>query len=171
MTVIAYDGKLLVSDSCITDVEHGDIVIGGTKLKRTAAGAIMGGSGDADFRAMEALFDRVRKEEDLPSAAQIAACRLEYHGIIILQDGSLWAIDSGVNEELGDDPWWGACVPATIPFACGSGGRLAYAFMLAGKTAREAVMMTCARNAYCCLPVHQMRLEPAKPMPRKKKKR
>lgn len=169
MTCIAFRGGIMACDSCWT---YGDTQVASLiKIKRLASGALLGGAGDNDNRAIEALLDKIKDPRKLPTRIELAATKDSFLGLLALPGkGGVWVIATGPVDEMGfpvadsydnreDFGIW----PATSIggyAACGSGGDYALAAMDAGACAKMAVEIACRRNVNCRLPVHVRRLTP-----------
>lgn len=138
------------------------------KIHRTSAGALVGQAGDNDARAILALLDKVKRESDLPTRAALCATGIDFEGLLVLPNGSVFCVASGRVDAQGfavDDADVGVWPAATIGgyAAVGSGSEAALAAMDAGASAARAVEIACRRNVYCRPPVHSVRLRPARP--------
>lgn len=159
----------MASDSCWT---YGDTQVASLiKIKRLSSGALLGGAGDNDNRAIEALLDKIKDPRRLPSRIELAGTKDSFLGLLALPGkGGVWVIACGPVDEMGfpvadsydqreDYGIW----PATSMggyAALGSGGDHALCAMDAGASAKLAVEIACRRNINCRLPVHVRRLTP-----------
>lgn len=169
MTVIAYKAGKMACDSLCVDLYTGTTFMKGTKIKRTRAGALIGQSGAADARAFLALMDNVKCGDKIPSSIDLAATKCEGNFLVVFSTNEAWVIDIFPVPEM--EGWEASAVPITGMHgmaSAGCGRDLVMAFMRAGKTAKQAVHMVCAMNAYCAPPVYEELLHrPKKPRVRR----
>lgn len=165
----------MACDSCWT---YGDTQVGvGIKIRKLSSGALLGQAGDNDCRAIDALLDKVRKPEQLPSREELAATHVAFMGLLALPRGGIWVISSAKVDESGwptdDDEDVGVWMATTMGgyAAVGSGADHALAAMDAGATARQAVEIAIRRNINCRGPVHVRRLVEIPAIKPKKKRR
>jgi ATP-dependent protease HslVU (ClpYQ) peptidase subunit len=151
VTVIAYRKGILAGDSCWSE-EDGLVVNIQNKLVRLRSGAIYGGAGACDDRALLRMLQNVRTPEQLPMPRDLAADDLsELECLLVLPDRSVWIIEGG--------PEGGGVCPVKLPFiAIGSGKQVAMGALAANKTAEEAVRIACDWHRTCCRPVHTLDL-------------
>lgn len=165
MTVVAWRNNIMASDSCWAS--NGTQTVSLVKIKRLSSGALLGSAGDNDCRAIIALLDKIKDPDRLPSAAELAATRCDYAGLLAFPKGGVWYIATGKHDDAGypagEEDDFGVWPATTMGgyAAVGSGADCALAAMDAGATAKEAVAIACRRNVYCRLPVHSVRLNPA----------
>lgn len=159
MTTIAYKAGLMACDSCwtLSDMQVTSL----SKIVRLSSGALLGQAGDNDGREMIFFLDKIKLERNLPTRKQLLDLRLEYAGLLVLPNGSIFKVTSredpvDYKDEVGFTP-----ISRKIA-ACGSGNELALGAMAAGKTAREAVAIACDFDINSRGPVHVMRLDPQK---------
>lgn len=178
MTVIAYRGGIMACDSCWT---YGNTqTVSAIKIKRLKSGALFGGAGDNDARAMELLLDGIKSREKLPTREALAATKVEGMWLLALPRDGVWVVSTGRHDESGypyradgeegdDYGIWPATTMGGYA-AIGSGGDCALSAMDAGANAREAVEIACKRDINCRPPVHVMKLFPGPaPGPRRRK--
>ena len=164
MTIIAWRAGVMACDSCWAS--YGTQTVSMLKIKRLSSGALLGSAGENDSREMEALLDKIRNPEKLPTRGELIALKLGYQGLIAFPRGGVWMIetgrvdDAGYPTEANEEEDMGVWPAATMGgyAACGSGADYALSAMDAGATARRAVEIACARNVYCRPPVHVRRL-------------
>lgn len=130
------------------------------KIIRLKSGALLGEAGDNDSRAVVKLLQNVKSFEQMPTALELADCRLDYAAIVLFPTGEMAQISID----------WDAS--ATVPYhagtwlvnrgctAVGSGAAVAIGAMRAGKSSREAVAIACEVEPNCKLPVHSYELAP-----------
>lgn len=152
MTVIAYRKGILAGDSCWSEAS-GLLVNIQNKLVRLSAGAIYGGAGAPDDRALLKLLQNVRSPEQLPQLRDLQEPYLgDLECLLILPDRTVWTIESGPDG-------YGVC-PVKTPFAAiGAGREIAMGALAANKTAEEAVRIACDWHRTCCRPVHTLHLK------------
>lgn len=172
MTIITWRAGVMCSDSCWTygDTQTASLI----KIKRLTSGALLGGAGDNDSRAIEQILDKIKDPRKLPSRVELAATKDSFIGLLALPGkGGVWVVSCGPVDEMGfpkDDSEDFGIWPATTMggyAAVGSGSDHALAAMDAGASAKLAVEIACRRNINCRLPSHVRRLIPD---PRTKKK-
>lgn len=157
MTVIAYRAEIMAGDSCWSDgadgAHAGVITNIQTKLIRLKSGALYGGAGATDERALVQLLQNARTVKHLPPALELS--KLEYENLqalIVLPDRTVWLIDGG--------PAGNGVEPVNQEFAAiGTGGPIAIGALARGATAEQAVRIACKWNVYCRPPVHTLRLK------------
>jgi ATP-dependent protease HslVU (ClpYQ) peptidase subunit len=158
MTVIAYRNGIMAGDSCWSDGSEGDY--GGVitnlqnKLIRLPSGALYGGAGSTDERALVQLLGNVRTVKKMPPASELE--KQEYDSLkalVVLPDMSVWLIEGG--------PGGNGVEPVNQEFASiGCGGPIAIGAFARGATAEQAVRIACKWNVYCRPPVHTLKLKP-----------
>lgn len=151
MTVIAYRDGVLAGDSCWSD--NGLVTTRASKLFRLKSGGVIGEAGDADSREMRELFTEVTGEDTMPTRKQLLEVGIDYHGLLVLADGSVWDVSVDIkNNDAG-------LYPVREPYyAVGAGKMLALGVMWKGGTAEEAVQCACESHTDCCLPVTTLSL-------------
>lgn len=156
MTTIAYTRGILASDACWTLYESQTTAL--SKLQRLSSGAIIGGAGDNDDRAVIALLDKIKTFEKLPPKRDLAATRCSYEGVLVFPRGKVaMIVIEPQDEECNnyDAQVW----EANLGFAAlGSGSPYALGAMAAGKSAKEAVRIACKFDVHSRLPVYTMTL-------------
>lgn len=164
MTCIAYRDGYMACDSCWT---YGDTQVASlVKIKRLTSGALLGQAGDNDCRAIEALLDKIKDHNRLPSKVDLATTKDSFMGLLALPRGGVYVICSGKVDETGwpvdDDGDYGIWLATSMGgyAAVGSGSDFALAAMdgSRGVTAQRAVEIACRRNINCRLPVHTFKL-------------
>lgn len=166
MTVIAYKAGRMACDSLCADTVSGSVCYKANKIFRMKSGALVGCSGAADARAILALLENVKRGNQIPTAAQICAARVETeNGVLIaLPNGELWCITCVLSEDTKE--WHADCCQITGMggmAVAGCGGEVAMAAMKAGRSAREAVAIACEMNAFCRPPIYEFGLHEASP--------
>lgn len=152
MTVIAYTKGVLAGDSCWSE-ESGLIANVQNKLVRFPSGAIYGGAGACDDRAMQTLLRNVAHPERLPDGNTLSSdIYAAVECLLVLPDKSVWMIAGGPEG-------YGVC-PLQVKYtAIGAGQQLAIGAMAAGASAVDAVKIACQWNALCRTPVHKLTLK------------
>lgn len=153
----------MACDSCWSS--YGTQTVSSIKIKRLSSGALLGSAGENDNREMEALLDKIKRADKMPTRQQLIALKLCYEGIIALPRGGVWVISTGKidnagypnDDEEGDFGVWAATTIGGYA-AVGSGADYALAAMDAGANARDAVEIACRRNVFCRPPVHVRKL-------------
>jgi hypothetical protein len=170
----------MACDSCWT---HGDFQVTSLiKIKRLSSGALLGQSGDNDARAIEALLDKVKKAEQLPSKIELAQTKDDFEGLLVLPNGQVFCISSGPVDETGwpvADSYDERGEVGVWPVAgmggyaaIGSGGEAALSAMDADADARRAVEIACRRNINCRGPIHVRKLyDESHPAPKSRVRR
>lgn len=127
MTTIAWDGKTLAADNCLTDNGHRVRFTG--KLRRLKDGRLAAIAGGA--AAGLALLDWLDSATDDPPAIHGRA-----DALVIGLDRKVWVYDKrGFPLEI-----------AESLYAMGSGGELALGAMMAGASAAKAVAIAVERD-------------------------
>lgn len=174
MTVIAWRNGVMACDSCWAS--NGTQTVSMVKIKRMSSGALLGSAGENDSREMEALLDKIKSGDKLPSRQELIALKLDYEGLIAFPRGGVWMIATGKVDDAGyaddDEADMGVWPAATMGgyAACGSGGDFALAAMDGGANAQKAVEIAIRRSVHCRGPVHIARLfDPKHPQPSKRR--
>lgn len=161
MTTITYKDEVMACDSCWSYDDGVDSLQ--SKIKRLSSGALLGGAGDNDGRELEALLDKVKTPNGLPTKAQLLALRVDYLGLLVLPRGRVFKIGATHVSEAnwgtdfsGDIGVWEISGPYT---AVGTGSRWAMGAMAAGKGAAEACRIACKFDLNSRLPVYQYDLK------------
>lgn len=124
MTVVAWDGHALASDSMMTD-DCG--VTSVTKIWRLRGGRLFGGAGSAGYIAL--VRDWLMLGGNLKNRPDCARYEQAYFGAILIQDGQCFALDGYLST-----------MKITAPhYAIGSGAAHANALMATGMSAELAV--------------------------------
>lgn len=133
MTVIAWDGKALAADKMACACGYGYTV---TKIHRLRDGSIAAFSGDGDSAmALLAWLEAARNPATYPDAQKDNdTCAL-----VIEAGGAVWCYGKTPYPQRIEDKF----------YAMGHGRDFALAAMHLGKSAKEAVEVACALDAYC----------------------
>lgn len=168
MTVIAWDGKTLASDSLCSD-EHGMVAGMTKKVFRLSSGAILGTAGDEDCRELTILLQNVKEEADLPAKKELEATRTVFDGILILPNKKAYQIQ--VVCVVPEFNVWQAEVRQINSkyYAVGHGMDFALTAMDLGKDAPTAVKAAIKRSLFCGGPVQVMTLLPQPKLPKAKR--
>ena len=164
MTTIACKDLIMACDSCWTDANW----LQGTsqtKIIRLKSGALLGEAGDNDSRAVVKLLQNCKKYDNVPSALELAACKVDYCALLLLPNGELVQIAIDRAENSAEDTYYANAWRVNKGgSAVGSGGSVAIGAMDAGKSAREAVEIACRRDPNSKAPVHAvaLKVEPKK---------
>ena len=133
MTVIAWDGKTLAADKMSCAAGYGYTV---TKVHRLKGGGIVGFSGDGDHAvALLHWMNGGRIVADFPEAQKDN----DTCAFVVERDGSAWSFGKTAHPVRLECP----------RYAMGHGRDFALAAMHCGKTAREAVELTCSLDVFC----------------------
>ena len=154
MTTIACKNGVMACDSCWTDSNW---LVGTSKNKITKlkSGALLGEAGDNDSRAVTKLLQNVKSFAQMPTAMEIAECRVDYAAIILFPNGDMAQV-SIERHGSGDMSYIANAWPVNRGMsAVGSGAAVAIGAMAAGKTAGQAVAIACAWDPNSKLPVHE----------------
>lgn len=151
----------MACDSCWASA--GTQTVSMIKIKRLTSGALLGTAGENDSREMEAVLDKIKSPDKLPTRQQLIALKLGFAGLLAFPRGGVWMIQTGKVDDAGypeDEEDMGVWPAATMGgyAACGSGADFALAAMDAGAVARLAVEIACKRSIHCRLPVHVRKL-------------
>ena len=158
MTTIAFDGRVLASDSCWSDNDRQ--IITRSKLIRFPTGALYGGAGSSDDRDLLELLRRVKKSDQLPSLVQLGAIRQTLRALFVLPNGKAFMVDT--CHVAPGEPEATECgvVELDVPCGIGSGGDLALAAMRGGAKAYEAVKIACGLDTNSKEPIYRLTLNP-----------
>lgn len=156
MTTIAYCAGQMACDSCWN--WNSTQTTSMTKIQRLSSGALFGGAGDSDDRAIIALLDKIKLAAKMPTAADLAATRCDINAVFVLPRGGVYIV-SCESLDVNEINFKGTIWPANRGYAaCGTGADLAIGAMAAGKSAREAVAIACKWDINSRPPVHVLRL-------------
>lgn len=149
MTTVAYKDGVMASDSQLTD--GSDYYLSTCeKIIKLESGGVLGWAGEDDGRLIRALLDEVYFGDEIPSSKKLSELEMEFVGLLVLPDGSLWYI--AVDEILGK--YKAQVIKMERNFAAiGSGERFALGAMLAGCSARKAVAYSCELDIYSSTPI------------------
>lgn len=158
MTTIAYKNGIMASDSCwaYDDIQTSSI----NKIARLKSGGLLGQAGDADSRCVVAAFTNVKTEKQLPSREDMVKLRVDFDGVLVLPNGSIFIISMAVKKDGIEAQVWPAGRRGVA--AVGSGKKLALGAMLAGASARDAVAIACDQDLNSRLPVHTATIAPVR---------
>lgn len=160
MTTIAVKDGHMSCDSATTD-DSNAVVSLGNKITRLKFGTLLGEAGDADSRAVVKLLQKVRSFDDVPTALELAACKVDYSGILLFPDGTMAYVGITRLGESGEPGYRAEAWPISrVISAVGSGALFALGAMAAGKTATEAVSLACEWDANTKGPVHDFTCQP-----------
>jgi hypothetical protein len=162
MTTIALKDGIMACDSCWTDA-NGLQSTSATKMTRLRSRALIGEAGDNDSRAVLALLQNVSNFSQMPTCADLASTKTEYHAVIAFQDGDVAQI---IVEQIDGNYRAQVFKVNRHGIAVGTGAQVATGAMDAGKSAAQAVAIACRRDPNSRLPVH---IEPVKQARRKRK--
>lgn len=154
MTVIAYSTKhrILAADSRCSD-EHGMHLTNCRKVFRLKNGALLGTAGDDDDRIVRDILAKATPRK-MPSRAQLAETKTEFHGILVFPKGQVFVICIGWMEHAAEGEWTASVSPIWDDVvAVGHGQQFAYGALDLGHTPQEVVRVTCKRDTTCALPV------------------
>lgn len=144
MTVIAFDGKTLAADKRATS---GDGALSTMTKIRNVRGALVAHTGDSYIGVeMLAWFEAGAQPDRFPETAKADKATL----IVIRRGGKAELYTTGPH----------AAVHERAPMAFGCGRDFAMAAMSLGRTAAEAVALTCELNAFCGNGIDTLTLEP-----------
>ncbi len=151
MTVIAYKDGVMAADSRSTD-EHDMHLTDCEKIVRLKSGALLGGAGDSDDRAVVKLLQHATPRK-MPTRKQLGDTHTDYEGILVFPNRMVFCV-SIKRDEDNEDEWRGEIYRVTDKMiSVGSGKQFAYGAMEAGASAFEAVEITCRRDTGCAIPV------------------
>lgn len=156
MTTIAYRDGIMASDSRCAD-EQDMHLTNCQKMYTLKNGSTLGTAGDDDARPLMKLLGR----KQLPSRKKLAQTEVDFKGILVLPDLSVYIVEVGrKEEEPGLGEWYGMLSEITDTIcAVGTGSQFAYGAMEAGKTAAEAVEIACKRDINSALPVQELEIK------------
>jgi ATP-dependent protease HslVU (ClpYQ) peptidase subunit len=168
MTTIAYKSGIMACDSAWTNGAN-SIATLATKIVRLSSGALLGEAGDNDSRSVVALLDKVKCFAKMPTAKDLADCKVDYAGLIAFPNGEVAEISIEHCEDAKE--WRGQVWKVNRGFAAvGSGGELAIGFMGAKRSAKEAVEFACSWDPNSRVPVHAVSVKQMKPVGRSRRR-
>lgn len=157
MTVVAYDGREMVSDSLMSG---GNLRLGSVqKVYKLKSGALMGTAGGADSREVLETFDLVENPSQFPSLDDLRKLKSDFQGILVLPDRTVYFVDIWCDEF--DPAIWSASIIQTDSkcATAGSGGEIALTVLQTGGTALDAVKAAIKLDIFCGGPIQRMSLE------------
>jgi len=161
MTTVAWDGKVMASDSCWSLDDAVDSLM--NKISRLSSGALLGQAGDNDARAIVRMLDKIKTPAGLPLRDDLLKIRLDYMGLLVFPKGRVFKVSLTHHSEAHWGPdfkedigIWEISTPFT---AIGSGKEFAIGAMAAGKSAPDAVRIACRYDINSRPPVHTVKLE------------
>ena len=161
MTVIAYRHRIMACDSCWATID-GLQEVSMTKIRFLKSGALLGCAGEGDSRDVELLIENVKNEKDLPLRSKLQELKLDFQGLIVLPNGKIFIIETSETPDK-KDAEVGVYQLNRGFAAVGTGKELAFGAMAAGKSAVEAVKITCEWDINCRPPIHSLELPWRKP--------
>lgn len=157
MTCVAWDGRTLAADSLESD-DDGFFMRKCKKLYRLKSGGMLGESGMSDNRAVIALFDNIKDENDIPTRAELEATKAEGSFIVVLPDKTVFHVVMEFTDE--GNRYIGQVIKHTHgPLSVGHGADFSNAAMALGKSAADGVKLACKWSLACQGPVQTMKLE------------
>lgn len=157
MTTIAYRAGIMAADSKCSD--DGRFATKMHKISRLSSGALLGSAGDVDCRDVRKFLDKVKSERSMPSRADLSALKLDYRGLLVLPNQSIWFVDIDREDDGPDIEYLGSIMQCLEPFAAvGSGADFATGAMTFGAGAEQAVHVACRYDLYSGTPVRTVPL-------------
>lgn len=145
MTVIAWDGKTLAADKMACSQGYGYTV---TKVHRLRDGSLVALSGDGDHAmALLAWLNAAQNPAAYPGEQKDN----DTSAFVVRPDGAAVSYGKTPYPQVIEDPL----------YAMGHGRDFALAAMHCGKTAREAVELTCRLDVFCGNGIDTLELEMA----------
>lgn len=133
MTVVAFDGKTLAADKMSCSAGYGHTV---TKVHRLRDGGLAAFAGDGDgAMALLAWLNGARNPAEYPPEQKDN----DTSAFVVRPDGSRTSYGKTPHFQVIEDEF----------YAMGHGRDFALAAMHCGKTAREAVELTCRLDVFC----------------------
>lgn len=144
---MASDGRVTQDSSIFTNKLQ--------KIVRLKSGGLFGAAGDAATDDIANLLDKLRKP--LPTAKQIISLEIEFSGLWVKPDGSVFIIDADKTKE---ERWKASMFQINEPFfAIGSGDSYALGAMDRGASAKQAVETAIKFDSACGGPVQVFKLK------------
>lgn len=157
MTTIAMKDGIMACDSAWQDV-NGGLATSMTKIVRLPSGALLGGAGAADDRAVVKILEKCKTFAQLPTAKELADTEVDYHGLIAFPNGTVAQIEVEMDDKHGR--WSASAHPVNVGgTSVGSGSGYAIGAMDAGATAKRAVECAIKRDPQSRGPVHVVPLK------------
>lgn len=144
MTVIAWDGKTLAADKMSCSAGYGYTV---TKVHRLADGSVAAFAGDVD--SAMALLHWLNGDRDAATYPDAQKTN-DTSAFVVGPDGKAVSYGKTPHPQVMEDRY----------YSMGHGRDFALAAMHCGKTAREAVELTCLLDVYCGNGVDTLELAP-----------
>lgn len=143
MTVVAWDGKTLAADKMSCSAGYGYTV---TKLHRLRDGSIVGFCGNGDeAMALLAWLNAAQNPAAYPEGQKDS----DTSAFVVRPDGSCWSCGKTPYPQRLECPM----------YAMGHGRDFALAAMHCGKTAGQAVELTCNLDVFCGNGIDTLTLE------------
>jgi len=169
MTTIAYCKGVMACDSAYASNDH-MLLTKRSKIMRLSSGALWGGAGDDDDRALVELFDKIRYPRQFPSREAILKLTFPCDVLYVMPNGRIFNISAEEPEEH-QTHWSGGIMEvAESYYAVGSGAAYALTAMECQRSAREAVEAAIRRDLNCRAPVHALPLIPPKKVNKRRKR-
>lgn len=155
MTVIAFKSGVMAADTKAVDT-NGQI-FKTKKIVRLSNGTVVGSAGSADQRDILAILSKASLTK-LPSRTKLMATKIEASNLWAFPTGEVFTVEV---EFLSEEKGWKAEVFKVLEpqAAIGSGAAYALGAMLAGKSATDAVKITCKLDNGCGLPIESINLK------------
>src|SRR5579872_5445669 len=103
MTVIAWDGKVLASDSR-SSTEHLMHLTNCRKIFKLKNGALLGTAGDDDDRDVRAVLSKGSPRK-MPTRQELANTKTEFTGIMVFPKGHLFMVSIWWEEHDSEGEW------------------------------------------------------------------
>lgn len=147
-------------ESCVSEDGH-RVFSMSDKVVRLKSGALLGGAGDYDDRAVRAVLEGIKSYEKMPTAAALAATKTDYAGLLVLPRGDIVSVQCGYCDDTRE--WYGEVMKVQAKaYAIGSGSSWALAAMDNGKSAHQAVAYACTRDNNSRPPIYKLELKPCR---------
>lgn len=143
MTTIAYDGKTLATDSCITSggMKFGTL----NKIIKLKTGNYLTGAGSIDI--LYAVADWLNGTGEIP----VLGPEDSFCGILVAPSGEAQEISTNLR-----------LVPACIPWTGGSGEHIAMAVLKCGHDAVKAIEIACQLDIMTSGPINTITIKQRK---------
>ncbi len=154
MTTIAYKDGIMACDGLVS--ESGNRFTVGTKIFRLPSNALLGVSGDCDFRAIVDLLADVKSVEDLPSSEELGALGQSYEVLLVLKKHEFYCVETPRDKN-------GNCRGQVLRVkekysTVGSGSLFAFGAFEMGASAEEAIKVACKYDLYSSPPFFSMEI-------------
>lgn len=158
MTTIAFKDGVMACDSKCTD-GFGAFLTRSQKIYRLPNNSLLGTAGDADARDVMDILGKATTKK-LPTRKELAETETGFAGLWAFPNGKLYGVYIYAHE-MGQSAEWSSQIVEIEEriAAVGSGEQFAIGAMAAGRSAAEAVAISCRYDSYSQGPVKEVHVK------------